>query len=471
MRWGVRLRLAYVIGLAIIGALVAPSAASAISTHFTVINATSYALKLNDIATPTAQDTPARIDRTDVPGRPPDGAVIPSGTTAGFEVTYFFLSTNGGRADFSLLNGDQAVGAAHVTMVQYGLGGVRTDCRIDNSSTLCAGAGQDSSSVTVIDPPGTVHDVPASLKQQQADALKTLCANGNAASCHFTANKQAHLESEPHQVGGHVDNPHDYDEKTTIHLKDTVGTSDSVDVGITAGTELFEVVKVEVEAKYSHEWTAEHTFEQDVELTIPSKKRCWFVATAPIIRYTGDFKVTLGNTTWNLTDVYFDGPDTDQSPPAANWGYSPTCVDLPSSSRESAPAPGSRIVLQGRYRTSSAAVKKPRLKVRIVGPSRLHPAVPTAYRIVVSRRPPGRHMSYPASNVSVRVRSGHRQLRRWVVKTLSLGQDRALSVAVPPSTGGDRRVCLTATARARNAIGARATRCLSVSSAPIDVTG
>jgi hypothetical protein len=28
-----------------------------------------------------------------------------------------------------------------------------------------------------------------------------------------------------------------------------------------------------------------------------------------MLRDTGNFTVTLGNTTWNLTDVYFDHPD------------------------------------------------------------------------------------------------------------------------------------------------------------------
>jgi hypothetical protein len=37
-----------------------------------------------------------------------------------------------------------------------------------------------------------------------------------------------------------------------------------------------------------------------------------------MIRDTGDFTVTMGNTTWNLTNVYFDCPDPDG---AENFGY------------------------------------------------------------------------------------------------------------------------------------------------------
>jgi hypothetical protein len=39
----------------------------------------------------------------------------------------------------------------------------------------------------------------------------------------------------------------------------------------------------------------------------PSK--CWIDAVEPLYRDTGNFTVTLGNTTWNLTGVYFDSPD------------------------------------------------------------------------------------------------------------------------------------------------------------------
>ena len=33
---------------------------------------------------------------------------------------------------------------------------------------------------------------------------------------------------------------------------------------------------------------------------------------APIKVVTGDFKVTLGNSAWNLYDVTFDSPDADR---------------------------------------------------------------------------------------------------------------------------------------------------------------
>jgi hypothetical protein len=330
------------------------------------------------------------------------------------------------------------------------------------------GAGQNSASITVVDPPGTVRNVPASVKQQQAEALQSLCINGSAATCSFNAKKQEHLETEGHQVGGYVDNPDNFDEKTTIKIEDHVGTSDSVNVGLTAGTELFDLVKAEIEVTYQHEWTQEHVFGQDVELTIPSHKRCWFVATSPIVRYTGDFKVTLANTTWNLTDVYFDGPDTYPSPPAATWGYTPKCVNLPPSTRVGGPAPGSTVVLRGSYQSpASASINRPRLKLAIVGPSRLFAGAPAVYQIVLSASRPGRQLSYVPENVRVRVRLGKRGLRRWLVRTLSAGHAREFQVAVRTGAASSGRVCVTATASAPDAIGARTSDCRRLSASPI----
>jgi hypothetical protein len=324
------------LGLALPSGLVLPDSASAYSRHFTVQNYSSYELKLKDVTQATRDDTPGLCnclsDTFAVEGRPPDGAVIEPGSSAGFELTYFAFRPNGARADYSILDrGKPTGGSLSATMVVYA-GGIppddkRTDCRVNPpAAALCIAGGDRSDSIVLVEPPGTVNNLPASQKQQQAEALNTLCVKNSAAACSFTANKQEHLESASHQLAGHVDNPFDYDETTRITLEDTVTISNSLEIGLTVGADLFEVVKAEIETKYTREWGTEHRFSQEVELKIPNHKRCWFVATSPILRYTGDFKVALGNTIWNLTDVYFDGPDT--SPDARNWGYTPKCVDL-----------------------------------------------------------------------------------------------------------------------------------------------
>jgi hypothetical protein len=66
---------------------------------------------------------------------------------------------------------------------------------------------------------------------------------------------------------------------------------------------------LEVTAKYKHTWDHEYKFTQTEHADVPPHTHVWYTHTAPMLRDTGEFTVTLGNTTWNLTGVYFDHPD------------------------------------------------------------------------------------------------------------------------------------------------------------------
>jgi hypothetical protein len=107
---------------------------------------------------------------------------------------------------------------------------------------------------------------------------------------------------------------------TTIEAADEVGESDSVGVELTVGVE--ETVVAEVTAECEHEWTHTCTFSQSFDVKVPPHSKVWFTHQTPIIRDTGNFTVTLGNTTWNLTGVYFDHPD--RTPQAQLGAYTPT---------------------------------------------------------------------------------------------------------------------------------------------------
>jgi hypothetical protein len=66
---------------------------------------------------------------------------------------------------------------------------------------------------------------------------------------------------------------------------------------------------VSAAVSYEHEWTHEHEFSQDFDADVPAHTTLWFCHEAAVIRDTGDFTATLGNTTWHLTGVSFDSPD------------------------------------------------------------------------------------------------------------------------------------------------------------------
>lgn len=80
-------------------------------------------------------------------------------------------------------------------------------------------------------------------------------------------------------------------------------------------------------------WTGEHTFIQEVTVHCRAGHRCWIMATAPLLRSTGDFTLKLANTTWHLRDVYFDTPD-----PNGPGAYKVNSVPTPRSL--AAPVPG-----------------------------------------------------------------------------------------------------------------------------------
>ena len=123
---------------------------------------------------------------------------------------------------------------------------------------LCTpGNGFDRSggTLTLYDQPGTVFDIPAGQGQAQAAALKQFCAADNAATCTFTANSEAKVDSPSHQVGDALSNPTDEDQDTRISTQDTVETSDSVGVALKVGAKIAGVVEVSVEAKYEHKST------------------------------------------------------------------------------------------------------------------------------------------------------------------------------------------------------------------------
>ena len=117
-------------------------------------------------------------------------------------------------------------------------------------------------------------------------------------------------------VGDPVVNCLDEEAEDTVTREDKVGQSNSIGVetGVDVeGDYIIGKVTVKVTAKYEHAWTSEHTFKQDLKLKVKPGEMAWVASSAPIYRDTGNFVITLGNTTWTLHDVYFDTPNPDRT--------------------------------------------------------------------------------------------------------------------------------------------------------------
>ena len=166
--------------------------------------------------------------------------------------------------------------------------------------------------LTFTDPPGTVHVIGAGNAQKQADTLRDLCKKSNSASCDFSPTKEERINAPARLVGDPIVNCQRHKVVSKLSYSDTVGQSNSVgtEVGVEVETNLvFAKAKASVTAKYEHEWTEKHEFGQEVEIDVEPGDMAWVAATSPIYRDTGDFTLTLGKTTWKLTDVYFDTAD------------------------------------------------------------------------------------------------------------------------------------------------------------------
>ena len=123
-----------------------------------------------------------------------------------------------------------------------------------------------------------------------------------------------------------------------------------------------------VNLPYQHQITASSSYADEVDMTVAAGDTGWVLDNAPMIRDTGDFTITLGNTTYHLNNVSFDSPDPNRQ------GQWVTCSLHANASRNAStdperpphssendsgptanqPCPESRPGTRGRWRQSSA---------------------------------------------------------------------------------------------------------------------
>jgi hypothetical protein len=279
------------------------------SQGFLIHNYTSQALTLDNIT-----------GSGNFEGRPADGSVFSTGTVHDIEVQYWFAEEQVDEAHYHFANGATATVLMEVNGVNQ-----PSVMGCDSDYGICT---YDGKNVYLLDPPGTVNSYGPDQKQAQANWLKQLCDTSSYANCKFSATSEDHILGDEQSAGDGTTNTTDKIESDmTISAEDDRGESDSVGVDVTGGVE--HLVVAEVTAKYEHTWDHEYKFTQTEHADVPPHTHVWYTHVAPMLRDTGDFTVTLGNTTWNLTGVYFDHPDLQpghmqgqyylHSEPEKNW--------------------------------------------------------------------------------------------------------------------------------------------------------
>jgi hypothetical protein len=452
------------IPVALASATMLPAAASAATRGFRVYNVSSYPIKF------------VGVSGTDFGGTPAAGNVLQPGVGYDdFEEVYHFGSATAGTAAYQILGaGGQPIGTFNANMAIESISTSASNCSTDvGTCTPLPVNGHyilGATTLTLLDPPGTVHNLPAGHDQAQADALNQFCTEDNAATCTFTPTSETSVYSPTHQVGSALVNNTPGVSPFTTTASDMVGSSDSIGVDVKAGGKIAGIVDFSITAKYSHEWTMEHTFTQSVTQNCPGYTKCWITDTAPMRRDTGEFTLTLGNTTWNLAGVYFDTPD-----PNGNGTFEINQMALNPSQRAILPRGVTmQKLLRGIYTLPAGArasrIAQPQLHLSIAGPPTIAAGQIATYHMVISRSQPNNRLAYALTNVQVlSTRAGHR-VGRSLLSALPRGQLRTLDLRLTvPSAHGS--FCVAVSAAARHALSAHARFCTAVAAPPVSGLG
>ncbi len=285
-----------------------PAAVKAASAHLTqgfdLRNLSSHTITLTGI------DGAGKAD-----GAPRIGSVLRPGDAIHYEKVFWFGNTPKTILTFNESGSD---GSVRVFQIELWV-----DSFLNSPSIMMPGSdgrigdievqglGYTAKSVSFVDKFGSAPiEVPAADKQRQADLLNRLCADG-LASCTFRT-----TSTEPGAVL--VDRKHSevnlLDAAYPLTITDgfTFTAATNVEASVSGKVTLFGLVDTTLSAKYGKSWSEAKT--GTVSRTIPVKPgyRGYIELQQPTIRQHGDFTVTMGNTTWILTGVYFDIPDMAQ---------------------------------------------------------------------------------------------------------------------------------------------------------------
>jgi hypothetical protein len=436
-------------------ALTSAAPAAAATRSFKVYNFSSHPIRFDD----SSGDFSG--------GRPDPGSILnPGAGYHDFELTYTISPlADSGTAHYSILNNGNKIGefwphmliTTSVTNAVYCTLGPSSPGQCDPAASS-ANHATSGTTQTYLDPPGTVHNVPADQAQAQADLLHRLCADDNLATCKFTPTSETEIDGPPHPVGRPVENKTDEEQSFSVEAIDTASQSNSVGIDVKVGGKLFNVIDLAVTGHYEHTWTTEHTFSQEEEVRCRAHYKCWVEFAEPMLRDTGDFTVKLGNTTWNLPGVYFDSPD-----PKRSGVY--RIVDAPLTGEQLSRLPrrfrAPKVLRSGpaghhRY----GRVARPRLHLALYGPRALRPGQAARYRVRLWRSEPARRPTFVPGSVIVTVTAGGRRVGHRVFDTLSIWQARSTRLALRAPTRG--RVCIAVQATAIHARGATARQCATV---------
>jgi YVTN family beta-propeller protein len=201
-------------------------------------------------------------------------------------------------------------------VAQYTLtlsGGTPASCSAKGSNQ-CA---SDGTTAYLEDPPGTKYTVPSDQAQQQTNVLQDLVYDDLSNATYYTKSQAAIGYTNPMKVDGFKP----YTNNTTSPSTDTYVVSSStstasnvtwnVSVKVTEEGKLFGIgLKAEEGAQrtWGTTTTDTQTYSQSTTQTVQVGETLYIYSESPIYRFFGDWSVLYGNTTYYLSDVWYDTP-------------------------------------------------------------------------------------------------------------------------------------------------------------------
>jgi hypothetical protein len=280
-------------------------AAMHLTQGFDIRNVSSHTITLVNIESAGSGD-----------GTPPLGSVLRPGDSIHYEKVFWFGNTPQTKPTF---NSDDGRGDGYVFQVE-----LRIDpyLNVPSINMPYSGGkigdalevqGLGSNGISFVDKAGSRPiNVPAADKQRQADLLNRLCGEGQAA-CTFrpTASETgpAKVERKASEV-----NRLDAAYPLTVAESFTFNATTSVEASASMSAKLFGLVNTTLSAKYGQSWSQGQTSTISRTVQVKPGYRLFVEVHQQTTRQFGDFTVHMGNTTWNLTGVYFDIPDMSKSP-------------------------------------------------------------------------------------------------------------------------------------------------------------
>jgi hypothetical protein len=283
----------------------AASAAHSLTQGFDLRNLSSSVITLNRIVNPGNGDAAPRI-----------GTILKPGETLHYEKVFWF--GNGSATELQLMQTNPTTHTATLFTVKLNIDpflnipNVRTD-GAGVGDLVFDGNGTGSRQLNFKDKPGSPAVVVAPQdKQRQADLLNRLCGEGLAA-CTFTPTTTT---TGPDEVQQKLSERNIGTGNLTINFKQafTFGTTTSVELTASGKTSLFGLVEATLTGKYGQGWSENRTEEITRTFQVPPGRKGIVEVRQATIREHGTFTVTMANTTWELTDVYFDFPDKTKAP-------------------------------------------------------------------------------------------------------------------------------------------------------------